>query len=122
MIIRNKHNFSVEKLEGVNNFLMNSWFSEIYGKNEIIKKEGLSLANLKKGKIDNNILFMEDLVRAMKKGMNEKDFKDAVFEVTFIDNDSRYENIGILAVKFVLKDGVLMKFIGDVENIPFKRI
>lgn len=122
MIIRNKHNFSVEKLEGVNNFLMNSWFSEIYGKNEIIKKEGLSLANLKKGKIDNNILFMEDLVRAMKKGMNEKDFKDAVFEVTFIDNDSRYENVGVLAVKFVLKDGVLMKFIGDVENIPFKRI
>lgn len=122
MIIRNKHNFSVEKLEGINNFLMNSWFSEIYGKNEIIKKEGLSLVNLKKGKIDNNILFMEDLVRAMKKGMNEKDFKEAVFEVTFIDNDSKYENIGVLAVKFVLKDGILMKFIGDVENIPFKRI
>ena len=122
MIIRNKHNFSLNKVQEVNNSLINSWFSDIYGKNEIFKKEGMSLNNIKKGKLDNNVLFIEDLVRAMKKHMSERNFKESVFEITFIDSDATYENISVLALKFVLKDGVLMKFIGDVESIPFKRL
>lgn len=122
MIIRNKHNFTSEKVKVINNKIIDSWFSDIYGKNEIFKQNGMNLNNLKKGELENNILFMEDIVRAMKKVMNDKDFKESVFEITFIDSSSSFKNISVLAIKFVLKDGILMKFIGDVENIPFSRI
>lgn len=122
MRIRNKHNFTSEKVKVINNKIIDSWFSDIYGKNEIFKQNGMNLNNLKKGELENNILFMEDIVRAMKKVMNDKDFKESVFEITFIDSSSSFKNISVLAIKFVLKDGILMKFIGDVENIPFSRI
>lgn len=122
MIIRNKHNFTPEKVKSINNHLMASWFADIYGRNEIFKNDGMNLNNVKKGEFENNTLFMEDLVRAMKKVMNDKDFKESVFEITFIDRASNFKNIHVLATKFVLKDGVLMKFVGDVENIPFSRI
>lgn len=122
MIIRNKHNFTPEKVKSINNDLMASWFADIYGRNEIFKNDGMNLNNVKKGEFENNTLFMEDLVRAMKKVMNDKDFKESVFEITFIDSASNFKNIHVLATKFVLKDGVLMKFVGDVENIPFSRI
>jgi len=122
MIIRNKHNFTPEKVKFINMHLMESWFSDIYGKNDIFKQNGMNLNNVKKGEFENNTLFMEDLVRAMKKVMNDKDFKESVFEITFIDSNSNFKNISVLAIKFVLKDGVLMKFVGDVENIPFSRI
>lgn len=122
MIIRNKHNFTPEKVKFINTHLIESWFSDIYGKNDIFKENGMNLNNVKKGEFENNTLFMEDLVRAMKKVMNDKDFKESVFEITFIDSNSNFKNISVLAIKFVLKDGVLMKFVGDVENIPFSRI
>lgn len=122
MIIRNKHNLTSEKVKYINTKIMDSWFSDVYGRNEIFRKNGMNLNNLKKGQLENNILFMEDLVRVMKKVIIEKDFKDLVFEITFIDDDSDFKEISVLATKFVLKDGVLMKFVGDVENIPFSRI
>lgn len=122
MIIRNKHNFTPEKVKYINNHLIASWFSDIYGRNEVFKNDGMNLNNVKKGEFENNTLFMEDLVRAMKKVMDDKDFKESVFEITFIDSNSKFKNISVLAIKFVLKDGILMKFVGDVENIPFSRI
>lgn len=119
MIIRNKHNLNIEEVEEINNIILNSWFIDIYGKSEVFKKNIVFLGGLKKGDFENNIIFMEDLIRVMKKNISPEIFNNIVFEIIYLDEIIKYEKINVAAIKFVLKNGSLLKFIGNAEEIPF---
>lgn len=119
IIIRNKHNISEDTLARVNAALAQSWFSEIYGKHSVFLKDGLALSCIQ-ADYQQTADFMDDLVRAMKRYTEGKDFYNSVFELTFITENLNYSGVKAGAAKFVLKDGVLLKLFGNIEEIPFK--
>lgn len=121
IIIRNKHNLTEDAVSRINASLSQSWFSDIYGAQPVFLKEGLSLSCIQKD-FQQTIDFMDDLVRAMKRYTEGKDFYNSVFELTFITEHLHYNTLDAGAAKFVLKDGVLLKLIGNIEEIPFRMI
>lgn len=119
IIIRNKHNISEDTVARVNAALAQSWFSDIYGNRPVFLKDGLALSCIQ-ADYQQTADFMDDLARAMKRYTEGKDFYNSVFELTFITEGLNFNGLKAGAAKFVLKDGVLLKLVGNIEEIPFK--
>ena len=122
MIIRNKHNLSHDEISVVNKSLSKTWLKDIYNITAYFSKDSLCVNHLSLGNTENSILYIEDLIRAMKKTLNNGIYKKCMFEFTFIDPNLDYNNIKAGALKFVMKDGVLLKYISSLESLPFKNI